>query len=57
MNFKALKSFSGVISMSLGEIKEIGDEKIAEDLLKAGYIEKSEKKPMQKAKTKTKSKK
>ena len=57
MNFKALKSFSGVISMSLGEIKEIGNEKIAEDLLKAGYIEKSEKKPMQKAKTKTKSKK
>ena len=57
MNFKALKSFSGVISMSLGEIKEIGDEKIAEDLLKPGYIEKSEKKPMQKAKTKTKSKK
>ena len=54
MNFKALKSFSGVISMSLGEIKEIGDEKIAEDLLKAGYIEKSEKNPMQKAKTKSK---
>lgn len=54
MNFKALKSFSGVISMSLGEIKEIGDEKIAEDLIKAGYIEKTEIKPKQKVKTKSK---
>lgn len=37
--FKALISFSGIISMSKGEIKEIKDKEIIKDLLKAGYIE------------------
>ena len=37
--YKALKSFSGKISMSKGQVKEIHDEAIVRDLLKVGYIE------------------
>lgn len=37
--YKALKSFGGKISMKKGEIKDINDEDIANDLLNAGYIE------------------
>ena len=37
--YKALISFSGMISMSKNEIKEIKDKEIVKDLLKAGYIE------------------
>lgn len=36
---KALKSFSGAISMHEGETREIEDAAIVADLLKAGYIE------------------
>lgn len=36
---KALKSFSGIISMYKGETREIKDAEIVADLLKAGYIE------------------
>jgi hypothetical protein len=36
---KALKSFSGAISMCEGETREIKDAEIVADLLKAGYIE------------------
>jgi hypothetical protein len=36
---KALKSFSGVISMYEGETREIEDAEIVADLTKAGYIE------------------
>lgn len=36
---KALKSFSGAISMCEGETREIEDVEIVADLLKAGYIE------------------
>lgn len=39
MQYKALLSFSGVVSMAMGEIKEIKDESIANDLLNVGYIE------------------
>ena len=46
--YKAKVSFSGVVSMNVGEIKEIADVSIAKDLLKAGYIE--EVKPAEKAK-------
>ena len=38
MTYRALVSFSGVISMAMGEIREITDESIVNDLLKAGYI-------------------
>ena len=37
--YKALTSFSGLISMTEGEIREIKDQAVADDLLKAGYIE------------------
>lgn len=36
---KALKSFSGIISMHEGETREIEDAEIVADLTKAGYIE------------------
>lgn len=48
MVYKALISFSGVVSMSKGDVKEIADNSIAKDLLKAGYI--AEAKPAEKAK-------
>lgn len=35
---RALKSFSGAISMHEGETREIEDAEIVADLLKAGYI-------------------
>lgn len=38
--YKALKSFSGLVNMTKNELKEIKDKAIAEDLLRAGYIEK-----------------
>ena len=38
MKVKALISFSGVVSMGVGEVKEILDESIVKDLLRAGYI-------------------
>ena len=37
--YKAKVNFSGVISMSVGELADIADASIAKDLLKAGYIE------------------
>ena len=40
MEYKALVSFAGKVSMYEGEVKEIVDKDIADDLLKAGYIEK-----------------
>lgn len=39
MKYKALKSFSGLVSMHEGEIKEITDKDIISDLLKVRYIE------------------
>lgn len=39
MKVKALTNFSGLISMSKGEEKDINDKFIIEDLIKAGYIE------------------
>ena len=43
MKYRALKGFSGLISMKKGEVKEIKDKYIVDDLLKAGYIEAVEK--------------
>lgn len=42
MIVKALRSFSGVLPMRKGDIREIKDETIARDLLKVGYVEKIE---------------
>ena len=39
MLVKAIESFAGKISMCAGEVREIADHAIAEDLLNAGYIE------------------
>ena len=42
MLYKAKVSFSGLVSMYKGETKELTDEEIIKDLLKAKYIEKVE---------------
>lgn len=41
--YKALKTFVGKVSMVEGETKEILDEEVAKDLLRAGYVEKAKK--------------
>lgn len=46
--YKAKVSFSGVVSMSVGDVSDIADVNIAKDLLRAGYIE--EIKPAEKVK-------
>ena len=38
MLYKAIVSFSGIISMSKGKVGEISDQSLVDDLLKAGYI-------------------
>ena len=38
MLVKAVKNFVGKICMSIGEIREIADEKLAKDLLRAGHV-------------------
>lgn len=38
--YRALVSFTGTISMAGGEVREISDLAIADNLLKCGYIEK-----------------
>ncbi len=48
--YRALISFSGRISMTEGEVRDISDSSIVKDLLKAGYIE--EVKPEKKTKKK-----
>ena len=37
--YKAIKSFSGVINMKKGEVKDIVNKNVVEDLLRVGYIE------------------
>lgn len=49
MKYIAKVGFSGKVSMRKGEIREIKDKYIVDDLLKAGYIE-----PVEKPKTATK---
>jgi hypothetical protein len=44
MEYRALKSFSGLVSMRRGEVKKIKDKEIVKDLLRAGYIEPLERK-------------
>ena len=38
MMYKALISFTGKISMAMGDIREISDVALAKDLLRAGYV-------------------
>lgn len=51
--YKALVSFSGLISMGKGEVREISDSALVKDLLNAGYIEKVEEKKPEPKKKKT----
>lgn len=44
MEYRALVSFSGLVSMRRGEVREIKDKNIVKDLLRAKYIEPLEKK-------------
>lgn len=37
--YRALESFVGKVSMAKGEVKEILDKEVANDLLRVGYIE------------------
>lgn len=37
--YKALISFSGLVSMVKGEVRDIPDKMVASDLLSCGYIE------------------
>lgn len=39
MKVRAIENFSGLISMSKGEERELDNELLLADLLKAGYIE------------------
>ena len=58
MTIKALKSFSGKIAMIKGEVREIEDKALCEDLLRANYVESLSPKTETKAsKPKSKSKK
>lgn len=38
MQYRAIVSFSGKISMAMGQVREISDESLVKDLLRAGYI-------------------
>ena len=53
MLYKAMKSFTGKIIMRMGEVRDISDPLIAEDLQNAGYIE-AVKQPKQPKQTKKK---
>lgn len=54
--YKALISFSGLVSMAEGEIREISDKMIVEDLLSAGYIEEVTPEPQKQPQTKVEAK-
>ena len=47
MIVKAIKSFCGIVSMGRGEVAEIAEGPVLEDLLRAGYVEEV-KKPKEK---------
>lgn len=54
MKVKAIKGFSGAVSMRKGEVREICDKHILADLMNAGYVveetEEVKEKPKKKAK-------
>lgn len=43
MKVKALKSFCGIISMNEGEVREISDLSLVNDLTKSGLVKDAEK--------------
>ena len=42
MKYKALTTFSGAVSMVAGEVRELTDKAVIDDLLHAGYIAQAE---------------
>lgn len=52
--YRALVSFSGRISMAVGEVREISDKEVVKDLLNAKYIEEVNAKPKAKPKAQPK---
>ena len=58
MLVKAVENFSGAVSMTIGQTKELAEGEILSDLLKAGYVEEvapvQTKKTMQEDKVETK---
>lgn len=56
MKVKAIKSFVGVVSMNIGEEKDIQSNEVAIDLVKAGYVVAVEDKPKADTKPKAESK-
>lgn len=53
-NVKAKVSFVGVVTMGAGEVRNIEDKLVLDDLLAAGYVELVEKQKATTAKTKRK---
>lgn len=53
-NVKAKTSFAGVVTMGAGEVRNIEDKTVLDDLLAAGYVELVEKQKATTAKTKKK---
>lgn len=45
MKVKALTSFTGVLSMTANEVREISDEAVLKDLVEAGFVIPVEKEP------------
>lgn len=45
MKVKAIKSFVGVVSMNLGEEKDLQPSEVVNDLVKAGYVKVIDDKP------------
>lgn len=50
MKYKALTTFSGAVSMVAGEVRELTDKAVIDDLLHAGYIAQAEAKTSAKSK-------
>lgn len=40
MKIKALISFSGLITMGIGEVRDVENKEMVKDLLEAGYVKK-----------------
>jgi hypothetical protein len=53
LKVRALKSFAGKVTMAVGEVREIKDEVILKDLLRAEYVETVEEPKKSKKKVKT----
>ena len=57
MAYKATRSFSGIVSMKKGDVKDIKDVEVAKDLLRAGYVIALEEEKPQESKPKATAKK